>query len=66
MWMFLSRRLRTWVVLALALPAARMLVHKAAIREQTRSPDATPARLLGRADSVLTTLSGRTTHRRQK
>lgn len=61
MWMFLSRRIRTWVLLAVALPAARMLVHKAAIREQTRSPDATPARLLGRADSALTTVSGRAT-----
>jgi len=46
MWMFVSRRLRTWVLLAVALPLVRTVVHKAAIREQSRSPDATPARLL--------------------
>ncbi len=59
MWVFLSRRLRTWVLLAVALPAVRMLVHKAATSQQSRSPDATPARLLVRADSALTTLSER-------
>jgi hypothetical protein len=59
MWMFLSRRIRTWLVLAVALPAMRTLVHKVAIREQRRSPETTPARLLGRADSALTAVSGR-------
>jgi hypothetical protein len=58
MWMFLSRRLRTWVVLAVVLPVVRTVVHKAAIREQTRSPDAKPARLLARTDSALTKVFG--------
>jgi len=59
MWILLSRRIRTWALLAVALPAVRMLVHKAATSEQSRSPDATPARLLAHADSALTTVSGR-------
>lgn len=58
MWLFLSRRLRTWVVLAVVLPLVRTVVHKAAVREQTRSPDAAPARLLGRTDSALTKVFG--------
>jgi hypothetical protein len=28
MWVFLSARLRRWVLLALALPLARLLVHR--------------------------------------
>jgi hypothetical protein len=66
MWMFVSRRLRTWVLLAVALPLVRTIVHKAAIREQSRSPDATPARLLARTDSALTTVSGRAKRGRTK
>lgn len=66
MWMFVSRRLRTWVLVAVALPLVRTVVHKAAIREQTRSPDATPARLLARTDSALTKVFGPDTRGRKK
>jgi len=66
MWMFLSRRLRTWALLTVALPLVRMVVHKAAIREQTRSPDATPARLLARTDTALTKVFGSDTRGRKK
>ena len=30
MWLFLSRRFRTWMVLAVTLPLARMVARKAA------------------------------------
>jgi len=66
MWMLVSRRLRTWVLLTVALPVARTAVHKAAIREQTRSPDAMPARLLARTDSALTQVLGPVTRGRRK
>lgn len=66
MWMFVSRPLRTWVLLAVALPLARTVVHKASIREQTRSPDATPARLLARTDTALTQVFGPATRGRKK
>jgi hypothetical protein len=66
MWLLVSRRIRTWVLLAVALPLVRTVVHKTAIREQSRSPDAMPARLLARTDSALTAVSGRTTRGRKK
>ena len=59
MWMLVSRRIRAWLLLAVALPLVRTVVHKAVIREQSRRPDAMPARLLARTDSALTTVSGR-------
>lgn len=54
MWIFASRRLRTWVLLTVALPLVRTIVHKAAMHEQTRDPNATPARLFAKTDSALT------------
>ena len=58
MWAFLSRRLRTWLLVAIALPAARLLVHRLAVSADRR--DARSARLLRRADSAVTTVSQRT------
>lgn len=66
MWMLASRRIRAWVLLAVALPLVRTVVHKAVIREQSRRPDAMPARLLARTDSALTTVSGRATPGRRR
>lgn len=59
MWVLLSRRIRTWLLLAVALPAARTVVHKLATAAGDRHPGAPSARLLGRADSVLTRLTRR-------
>src|SRR2546430_8523082 len=42
MWVFLSARLRTWLLLAVALPLARLLVHRLAVAAQRRDPP--PAR----------------------
>ncbi len=58
MWAFLSRRLRTWLLVAIALPTARLLVHRLAVSADRR--DARSARLLRRADSAVTTVSQRT------
>lgn len=66
MWMFLSRRLRTWVLLAIALPAARFLVHRVAVAADRRDPSARPARALRRADSAVTSLSARASRRRAR
>ncbi len=68
MWVFLSRRLRRWLLLAVALPVVRKLVHKAAVNAQRRSPASAPARLLGRADSTLNAVSqqGKTRRRRYR
>ena len=59
MWVFLTRRLRTWLLLVIALPLARFLVHRLAVAADRRDPAARRARLLSQADSAVTAVSGR-------
>ena len=59
MWVFLSRRLRTWLLLAIALPLARVFIHRLALAAERRDASARPARLLRHADSAVTAASGR-------
>jgi hypothetical protein len=67
MLVFLSARLRRWALLALALPLARLLVHRLALAAERRDPSARTARALHQADSAVTAVSrrasGRTTRR---
>jgi hypothetical protein len=56
MWAFFSRRLRMWVLLAIALPTVRALVRRLARGADRRNP---AARTLHQADSVLTAVSRR-------
>lgn len=59
MWVFLSSRLRRWLLLAIALPLARVLVHRLAVAAERRDPSARTARVLHQADSGVTAVSGR-------
>lgn len=59
MWLFLSRRIRLWLLLAVGLPLARSLVHRLSSALQRRSPDSPGARLLHRADLALAGLARR-------
>ncbi len=63
MWVFLTRRLRTWLLLVIALPLARFLVHRLAVAADRRDPAARRARLLNQADSAVTAVSGRVSRR---
>ena len=63
MFVLLFGRIRTWLLLAIALPLARMLVHRLAVAADRRDPSARPARLLHRADSAVTAVSGRTSRK---
>jgi hypothetical protein len=65
MWVFLSRRIRMWLLLAVALPLARFLVHRLATAAQQRNPSAPTTRLLGNADSAVTVVSQRAKGRRK-
>ncbi|MFI5081231.1 MAG: hypothetical protein ACHQCE_09170 [Streptosporangiales bacterium] len=64
MWVFFTARLRAWLLLAVALPLARLLVHRLAVAAERRDPSARPARLLHRADSAVTAVAGHTSARR--
>lgn len=65
MWVFLSSRIRTWVLLAVALPLTRGLVHKIAASTQHRHPDARASRVLGRTDTAVADLADRVARRRR-
>jgi hypothetical protein len=66
MWVFLSARLRTWLLLAIALPLARLLVHRLAVAAERHDPSARTAKLLRRADSAVTAVSGRSSRRARR
>jgi hypothetical protein len=55
MWALLSRRLRRWLLIAVALPVARLLVHELAVIARRRNPHATITQVLATADSAVST-----------
>jgi hypothetical protein len=62
----LSARLRTWVLPAIALPLARLLVHRLAVGAERHDPSARMAKLLRGADSAVTAVSGRSSRRARR
>ncbi len=54
MFALLSTRLRTWLLLAIALPAVRTLIHRLARRATATDPHGHTSRILTRADTTLT------------
>jgi hypothetical protein len=57
MWLFL--RLRTWLLLTIALPVARLVVHRLAVAADARGPRTRTARVLRQADRAVTSASRR-------
>jgi hypothetical protein len=66
MWAFFSRRLRTWLLLAIALPLTRALVHRLALAAGRRNPSTRAAKALHQADSAVTAVSRRTARRTER
>jgi hypothetical protein len=66
MWVFLSARLRTWLLLAIALPLARLVVHRLAVAAESHHPSARWAKGLRRADSAVTAVSGRSSRKARR
>lgn len=63
MFIFLFGRIRTWLLLAIALPLTRVIVHRLAVAADRRDSSARTARALRRADSAVTAVSGRASRR---
>ncbi len=63
MWAFFSRRLRMWLLLAIAVPLIRALVHRVALAAERRHPSTRAAKALHQADSAVTAVSRRTARR---
>ena len=59
MWAFFSRRLRMWLLLAIALPLTRAFVHRLALAARRRDPSTRTAKALHQADSTVTAVSRR-------
>jgi hypothetical protein len=66
MWAFFSRRLRLWLLVAIALPLARAVVHRLAVAVERRDPSARAAKALRQADSAVTAVSRRASSRRDR
>jgi hypothetical protein len=66
MWVFFSRRLRMWLLLAVGLPLARVLVHRLALAASHRDPSTRTARTLHQADSAVTSVAQRAGRRKAK
>ena len=65
MWAFFSRRLRMWLLLAIALPLTRAVVHRLALAAVRRDPSARTAKALFKADSAVTALSRRAARKKE-
>jgi hypothetical protein len=63
MWVFLFARMRRWMLLAIALPLARIVVHRLALAANRRDPSARTARALRHADSAVAAVSRRSSGR---
>ena len=66
MWVFLSARLRTWLLLAIEVPLARLLVRRLAVAAERHDPSARTAKLFRRADPAVTAVSGRSSRRARR
>jgi hypothetical protein len=66
MWAFFSRRLRMWLLLAIALPLIRAIVHRLAVGAERRDPAARAARALRHADSAVSAVSDRAARRGER
>jgi len=66
MWAFLSRRLRMWLLVAVALPLARAVVHRLALAADHRDPSTRTAKVLRKADSTAVALSRRASRKRDR
>ena len=66
MWAFFSRRLRMWLLLAIALPLTRALVHRLALAAQHRDPSTRTAKALHQADSTVTAVSRRAARKSER
>ena len=65
MWAFFSRRLRMWLLLAIALPLTRAVVHRLALAAERRDPSTRTAKALFKADSAVTAVSRRAARKKE-
>lgn len=66
MWVLLSSRLRTWLLLAVAVPVLRMVVRRASAAATRRNPGSAAAGALRSLDTALSRLDRRRSRRAER
>jgi hypothetical protein len=66
MWVFFSRRLRMWLLLAIAVPLTRAVVHRLALAAERRDASTRTAKTLHQADSAVTAVAQRTSRKKER
>ena len=66
MWVLLSSRIRTWLMLAVAVPVLRAVLRRASASAVRRDPSSTTARALRSVDSGLSRLDRRQRRERRQ
>jgi hypothetical protein len=57
MWLFITKRFRTWLLLTVGLPLTRAAVHRLAVAADRHDESARTTRALRKADSAMTAVS---------
>jgi len=65
-WVLLSSRLRTWLMLAVAVPVLRAVLRRASASATRRDPNSTASRALRSAESGLSRLDRRQRRRERR
>ena len=60
MWLFVFKKIRTWLLLTVGLPLTRLAVHRMAVAADRHDQSARTARALRKADSAITAVSQHT------
>ena len=66
MWLFISKKIRTWLLLTVGLPLARLVVRRLAMAADRHDESARTARALHKAVAAMTAVSRRTSRRRAR
>jgi hypothetical protein len=57
MWLLITKRFRTWLLLTIGLPLTRLAVHRLAVAADRHDESARTTRALRKADSAMTAVS---------
>ena len=66
MWLLISKKIRTWLLLTAGLPLTRLAVHRLAVAADRHDDSARTSRALHQADSALTAISRHTSRRKAR
>lgn len=66
MWLFISKKFRTWLLLTAGLPLTRLAVHRLAVAADRHDHSARTTRALHKADSAMNAVSRHTSRKKDR